>query len=723
MTRCKKHPNDIPFFEGVDLFCGAGGVTSGIQQAIIDQLRIAKILACVNHDTNAIASHKANHRCRHFIENIVTMNERKLPKNRFLDDTLFFLWASMECTNFSNAKGGKTRDADSRTLAEHLLRYIEWCQPDYIFFENVREFMSWGPLIVKTKKVKVEGVMTEYCPLHWNKEEQKYEPVMVPESRTKGKDYLRWVESIRALGYEYDFRMLNSANYGEHTSRVRMFGVFAKKGLPIVFPEATHAKNPKDEALFGKKLKKWLAVKRVLDLQDEGESIFSRKKKKGGPLDPNSLKRVYKGLVKFVAGGEDKFLSKAFSGESDCFNISLEGPSGAVTTIDHHQLLSASFLMKYMGNDPKTGDNHGKSLDDPAPVIATSNRLGLVQAQQFMSQRNGQDQDRSSSLDGPAKTVTATGGNMELVQPEFIVQSYGGDANKRVYGVDRPARVVTAHDNQSVAFLAYYNGNCEPTSLEQPAGAITTKDRFHIINSNFLNVEYGKSIGRDINSPCPTITGNPKINLVDIEQFIMNQFSGGGELGDLEQPAHSITGVPKANLVSPQQFLVDAQFGNGAQSIDDPAGTITASRHYHYLVNPQYNNSGSDVNNPCPVVIAMQGKKPLSLVSVETGQVHIIIYESDNEWIRRIKIFMAAYGIVDIKMRMLKIKELLRIQGFPENYKLMGSQEDQKKFIGNAVTPKVPKHMIECLARANKGFSRKRWQETQLGYTQLKIAA
>ena len=35
------------------------------------------------------------------------------------------LWASLECTNFSRAKGGLPRDADSRTLAEHLFRYIE----------------------------------------------------------------------------------------------------------------------------------------------------------------------------------------------------------------------------------------------------------------------------------------------------------------------------------------------------------------------------------------------------------------------------------------------------------------------------------------------------------------------------------------------------------------------------------------------------------------------
>ena len=46
---------------------------------------------------------------------------------------------------------------------------------------------------------------------------------------------------------------------------------------------------------------------------------------------------------------------------------------------------------------------------------------------------------------------------------------------------------------------------------------------------------------------------------------------------------------------------------------------------------------------------------------------------------------MSLYGIVDIKMRMLRIPELKRIMGFPEDYVLVGTQADQKKFIGNAV--------------------------------------
>jgi hypothetical protein len=41
---------------------------------------------------------------------------------------------------------------------------------------------------------------------------------------------------------------------------------------------------------------------------------------------------------------------------------------------------------------------------------------------------------------------------------------------------------------------------------------------------------------------------------------------------------------------------------------------------------------------------------------------------------------------------MLLLQELLRIQSFPDDYYLAGSQTDKKKFIGNAVPP------VEALA-------------------------
>lgn len=134
----------------IDLFCGAGGTSTGVNTAKLNGEQCAKVIACVNHDAKAIASHASNHPdALHFTEDIRTLELSPLithlSKCRAeYPEALVVLWASLECTNFSKAKGGQPRDADSRTLAEHLFRYIEAIDPDYIQIENVEEFMSWG---------------------------------------------------------------------------------------------------------------------------------------------------------------------------------------------------------------------------------------------------------------------------------------------------------------------------------------------------------------------------------------------------------------------------------------------------------------------------------------------------------------------------------------------------------------------------------------------------
>lgn len=130
-------------------------------------------------------------------------------------DAKLILWASLECTNFSKAKGGQPRDADSRTLAEFLFRYQHSLDPDFIQIENVVEFRSWGPLDENGK----------------------------PVSRDKGIDYEQWRKNMCDYGYWDEWRELNSADFGGYTSRNRLFGCFAKEGLPIVWPTPTHSKK------------------------------------------------------------------------------------------------------------------------------------------------------------------------------------------------------------------------------------------------------------------------------------------------------------------------------------------------------------------------------------------------------------------------------------------------------------------------------------------------
>lgn len=468
----------------IDLFCGAGGTSTGVEKANYKERKCAKVIACVNHDANAIASHAANHpEAQHYTEDMRTLDLRPLAEHtaemrRMYPMAKVVLWASLECTNFSRAKGGQPRDADSRTLAEHLFRYIEALTPDYIQIENVEEFMSWGDLDENGK----------------------------PISRDKGRLYTNWVDNVKAYGYKFDHRILNAADYGAYTSRKRFFGIFAKPYLPIVWPKPTHSKTGGGD-LFGS-LAKWKPVKEVLDFADEGESIFNRK---------NRFRLRIANI---------HFLAKHFSGHPESKVSSVDNVAGTITTVDHHSLVGAEFLSAYYGN----GNNH---------------------------------------------------------------------------------------------------------SVNMPSPTITTKDRFSVVKP----------------------------------EFIANNYSGGGQLSSLDNPCPAVMTNPKQNVIACKW----------------------------YLMNPQFSNAGGSVEKPCFTLIAKMDKKPPYLIATECGQLAIEIYETDSGPMRKIKEFMALYGIVDIKMRMLKIIELKRIMGFPENYTLIGTQADQKKFIGNAVEVNIARVLCEAL--------------------------
>lgn len=570
----------------IDLFCGAGGTSTGVNSARLHGEQCAEVIACVNHDAKAIASHTSNHPdALHFTEDIRTLELSPLIQhlNRCKaenPDALVALWASLECTNFSKAKGGQPRNADSRTLAEHLFRYIDAIDPDYIQIENVEEFMSWGDIDENGK----------------------------PLSKDRGRSYLRWINNVRSYGYKFEYRILNAADYGAYTSRKRFFGIFAKKGLPIVFPEQTHCKSGTG-GLFDV-MPKWKPVREVLDFEDEGKSIFTREK----PLSEKTLERIYAGLIKFVAGGKHAFMVK--------YN-------------------SMSQRGKYIP----------PSLDAPCPTVATQGRLALASVSFLSKQFSGAPDGKNISVEEPAGTITTKDHHA------FVSAYYSPGYN---ISCESPAPTLTTRGR--LAFVSVHYGNGFNTSCESPAATLTTRDRMSLIQANFLDMQYGNSTPSSIETAAGTVTTNPKHHLVTVKPFIM-----------------------------------DTNFNNVGSSVDEPSRVITANRKQHYLMNPQFQSAGSSVDSPCFTLIARMDKMPPYLIVTEEGAIAIQIYPDDSLMTVKIKEFMAMYSIVDIKMRMLKILELLLIMGFPEDYVLVGTQADQKKFIGNAVEVTVARAWCEAL--------------------------
>lgn len=573
----------------IDLFCGAGGLTTGAEIASINGLKVAKVIACVNHDANAIESHFANHpQVQHFTEDVRTLDLDDLGAQLWeaklkYPEAMVLLWASLECTNFSIAKGGQSRDGDSRTLAQSLYMqynvlendyqvgdsYIQVLNPDYIYIENVKEFKTWGPLAQKIDKFTGKLLF-----------DKNGNPIMIPDPEHLGEYFDEWRSAIDSFGYCHEHKLLNSKDFGACQSRLRFFMQFAKIGLPITWPQATH----------GIGLKPYRAIKEVLDFSNEGYSILHRShnmdipKRQRKDLVNKTLERVYAGLVKFIAKGDDSFVSKYFSGRPEHKNISIDGPCGTIKTIDNHAVVKTVFISKYMGNNAATGVNNGKSVDEPSITVTCQNRLALVQAFGVNYYSSGQP---AQSIDKPSGTVTT-------VSKLTLVQTFG---------------------------FKYYGSGQNLQDTNEPSGTLTTKDRMAVVNINY------------------------------------------------DAAALAAPGIKKVFAIMPSGW------GWPMHSTEQPS----------------------------PTVIARQDKNPIYLVQIEQGEMGIAVFENDSPIVEKIKFFMAAFGIVDIKMRMLTLSEQMSIQGFPKDYILKGTKTEQKKYNGNAVEVHQATACIQAVASALVG--------------------
>ena len=152
-----------------------------------------------------------------------------------------------------------------------------------------------------------------------------------------------------------------------------------------------------------------------------------------------------------------------------------------------------------------------------------------------------------------------------------------------------------------------------------------------------------------------------------------------------------------------------ADDGNGYNvSVDGPAQTRTAKDRFQ-VVRPflsAYYSQGvnASVEVPSPTLTTKDRVAVVLPHSTEQCIPACEIRPEDTPAMCRIKEFCALYGIVDITMRMLRISEMKRIQGFGDDYVLVGTQEEQKKYLGNAVVTQVATAMCEALAGALTGL-------------------
>lgn len=509
-----------------DLFCGAGGTSTGLLEAA-QESSCDLDLTAVNHWVTAIKTHTSNHpRARHYCASLDSLNPREL----YAENELDILWASPECTHHSIARGGKPVNDQSRATAWCVIRWAEALRPKVILVENVKEFLTWGPIGTNGK----------------------------PMRSKRGEIFQSWVRNLEAIGYRVEWRVLCAADYGDPTTRRRLF-VYAVRGRRrIVWPEPSHAPTESVD-LFSHSRSPWIPAREIIDWARSGKSIYKRKR----PLAEKTMRRILIGLEKF---GLASFIVPQHQGGRPVHSVN--EPVSAITTSGAHALVQP-FLIHLRGTSEVA------DLDKPAPTItAGGGHLGLCEP--YLTQiahGNGEDKNgdsrRSRSIKEPFPTVAGNRGEWALCHPYIISTDHQGGNGNQVRSIEEPLSTATTKQRHAICqpFILPHprkNGD-EARSIDKPLQTVTaTSSDIGLVQPYLIKFYGNEDGGISLSDPLDTVTTKDRFGLCQPKVEINGERYLIDILFRMLQPSElaAAQGFPKSYKFSGNTTDIVKQIGN-----------------------------------------------------------------------------------------------------------------------------------------------------------------
>ena len=702
----------------VDLFCGAGGSSTGAEKAIAGIGGEMELVA-VNHWNTAVATHAANHpTARHLVEDVSIVDPEEVVKEGRLD----LLMASPECRFHSRARGGKPIHDQGRIHAWVIFNWLTKLDVNAVLVENVPEFVDWG-------RLNSEGR---------------------PDKAHKGEHFQAWFMTFQALGYHAEWRMLNAADYGDATTRTRFFLMARKDGAPILWPEPSHAKG--DTGMFPGR-RRWRGAREIIDWSNQGRSLLDDPKYRKKPLSVKTRRRIARGLERF--GGplaplyirlldlpDETVTETAPNAQAEVFILNHHGESGQdqsystqhpAPTVDTP---GADDLVEPAA-EPFVLAHHrsaARSSDEPIPTVTTRGPGYLVEptAKPFICANR-----KNNATEPIPTTTTAHGGGSFLVEPStesFLLGQQSGGAPR---STDQPAPTVATDGYITLvqpAIIEYY-GQSHARAVDDPLSVITSMNKHGLVKATLVEY-YGRSGGADIDEPLPTVTAKARHGLADPVLIEVNHgYTQQGEAGDgsrsqsVEAPIRTVTTKRGLGLADP--VLIEVKDENGAlvqpilvqtshtgddsrhtRPTDQPIPTLTTKADMclatptakPYIVPNFGERKGQeprvhDVDEPIPAVTSRGAGSLVSPALIEP----ILKQLNDAHVDPRRIIFVDGHPyLLDIRFRMLQNPELARAMGFDDEetqYEFVGNVSEVTKQIGNA----VPVHLAAALVAAILG--------------------
>ncbi|MEJ5067924.1 DNA cytosine methyltransferase [Enterobacter sp. MYb186] len=498
----------------VDNFAGGGGASTGIELAIGRSVDIA-----INHDENAVAMHTTNHPdTLHYCESVFDVNPLVATAGR----PVGLAWFSPDCRHFSKAKGSKPVEKEIRGLAWIVIRWALAVRPRVMMLENVEEFKTWGPLIVsadggqRPDPERAGKTFAAFCGMLSGGIPAGH-PALVECCEFLGiaADGEQAQQLVAGLGYAVDHRELRACDFGAPTIRKRFFMVMRCDGVPVTWPAPTHG-DPKTTAVQGGKLAPWRTAAECIDWSIPAQSIFDRKK----PLAENTLKRIARGIQRFVIDSASPFIVKCnhttTKGKYDCFRgQSLGEPLQTITKTHGYAIATPVMAPLFAGTGGSEFQMRPRPVNKPFFTLLTQNRTNVIApvlapliARQFGA-------SIGHRADEPSATITASGGGKsQLVSTTLIQMGYGERPGQepRVPGLHKPLGTVVAGGGKfglvAANLVKHFGGNYQGAgvALDEPAHTVTTTDHHGLVTSHLVMLRGTCRDGRVVNAPAPGLT-------------------------------------------------------------------------------------------------------------------------------------------------------------------------------------------------------------------------
>ena len=495
----------------VDNFAGGGGASTGIEMATGRSVDIA-----INHDVNAVAMHTTNHpETLHYCESVFDVNPLVATAGR----PVGLAWFSPDCRHFSKAKGSKPVEKEIRGLAWIVIRWALAVRPRVMMLENVEEFKTWGPLLateMRPDPTRAGETFEAFCGMLSGGIPAGH-PALAEccEFLDIAVDGKQAQQLVDGLGYAVDHRELRACDFGAPTIRKRFFMVMRCDGVPVTWPEPTHG-DPKSPAVQNGKLKAWRTAAECIDWSIPAPSIFDRKK----PLAENTLKRIARGIQRFVIDNPTPFIVKCNHTSTrtsyDCFRgQALSEPLQTITKTHGYAIARPVMAPMFAGTGGSEFQMRPRPVNKPFFTLLTQNRTNVIApvlapliARQFGA-------SVGHRADEPSATITAGGGGKsQLVTSTLIQMGYGERPGQepRVPGLHKPLGTVVAGGGKfglvAANLVKHFGGNYSGpgAAMDAPAHTVTTTDHHGLVTSHLVKLRGTCRDGQRTNEPMPTIT-------------------------------------------------------------------------------------------------------------------------------------------------------------------------------------------------------------------------